>query len=513
MKRKFYRSSATLLMGSFFLFSLGGCSSALNSSSWAPFWGQEDGYFAAKKAKQDIQAFYRLACVYQEKNQHQMALEQFKRVLQLDPNHVQSYNGMGISYDRLGNSSRALGCYTAALKINPDLDYVHNNMGYSYLLRGEAAPAAAAFRKAIALNKTNDRYRNNLGVAYAQMGKVHQALAEFKSNETEAVASAPEAPEKSEPRQIAGLQADEKTSVAAPVVVENSMTAPVPVKTAVVAAIASPAVTEPALQIVEKIKPAAVVEVPPHAVEKAKLIPVHQPVVVEAIPQAVEKVESAPSVPVQTAAVVTEKPIVDTVTPPDPFIEKPLMASAQVKQPEKQVANKGKAPEPQVIPVAPPRNTTMAKPDSVPAAAVAAAPARKAKITPVQVAAPAPQMFAAHGAWVEVVNGTGGKGVANWWGNSLRQQGVPVAQFTTAGNNYAKTKIYYCEGYLQEAYQIAKKIPLYQEFVRVAAFEDSSAKIRVFIGRDVLRYTQKDAGQIILAKADPAKVNMALKSS
>lgn len=498
MKRKCYRSSAMLLMGGFFLFGLDGCSSALNFSSW----GQEEGYFTAKKSKQDIQAFYRLACVYQEKNQHQMALEQFKRVLRLDPNHAQSYNGMGISYDRLGNSSRALGCYTAALKINPDLDYVYNNMGYSYLLQGEAAPAAAAFQKAIALNGKNDRYRNNLGVAYAQMGKVHQALAEFKSTETDAAASAPVASEKSAPQQVAGRQADEKIPVAAPAVVENPTTNSA-VESTVIATLASPVVAEPAPRIAEKPRPAAAVEATLHAAEKEKLMPVHQPVAVEVIPQAVEKEKSAP---VQTAAAVTGKPLADTEKPADPFLEKPLLPQAQVKQPEKQIADKGKTPEPQGSFVAPPRNPTMAGADS---GSVAAAPARKAEITPAQ-AAPAQQLFAAHGAWVEVVNGTGGKGAANWWGNSLRQQGVPVAQFITAGGNYAKTKIYYCEGYLQEAYQISKKIPLYQEFERVAAFEGSNAKVRVVLGQDVLRFAHKDAGKIILAKAEPTKVNRVL---
>jgi Tfp pilus assembly protein PilF len=209
MKRKSYRSSATVLLGSVFLFGLGGCSSTLNFSTWLPSPGQDENYFTARKNKQDIQAIYRLACIYQEKNQHQMALEEFKRVLRLDPNHAQSYNGMGISYDRQGNYSRALGCYTAALKIKPDLDYVHNNMGYSYLLQGESAQAAAAFQKAIALNKTNDRYRNNLGVAYAQMGKINLALAEFKSTENETAISAPATQENSLNHQAVNRQTEE----------------------------------------------------------------------------------------------------------------------------------------------------------------------------------------------------------------------------------------------------------------------------------------------------------------
>lgn len=477
MKRKIYRSSATVLLGSFFLFALGGCSPALNFSTWLPSWGQDEGYFAAQNARQDIQGIYRLACAYQEKNQHQMALEEFKRVLRLNPNHAQSYNGMGISHDRLGNYSRAVGCYTAALKINPDLDYVHNNLGYSYLLQGQAAPAAATFQKAIALNKTNDRYRNNLGVAYAQMGKVHMALAEFKSTEKEEPAPPPAVAEKPEILQVANRQTEEK----APVTTTRTMAAELPtgparVKTATNTAPSLPIGVEPAPQVAENSKPAA------SAGETAQQTPVTakpapgQTAAVESKPQVPEKMEAAPE---QTAPAAPERQIADAapIPSPAPATKKPLAVITPAKQAKKQLAGKVTAPESPAMPTAaPPR--IMAQP------------------------LPAQQMFVAHKAQIEVMNGTGGKGLASWWGNHLRQQGVPVAQFTTAGSNYAKTKIYYCEGFLQEAYQLAKKIPLYQNFERVAAFEDSKVKVRVVIGRDMLRFAHKTAERIIVARAD-----------
>lgn len=477
MKRKIYRSSATVLLGSFFFFGLGGCSPALNFSTWVPSWGQDEGYFAAKNARQDIQGIYQLACAYQEKNQHQMALEEFKRVLRLDSNHAQSYNGMGISHDRLGNYSRAVGCYTAALKINPDLDYVHNNLGYSYLLQGQAALAAAAFQKAIALNQTNDRYRNNLGVAYAQMGKVHLALAEFKSTEKEAAAPAAAVLEKPEPPQVASPQTEEKSPTRT--LVADLPAGSVKVETAADITPSLPIGVEPAPKVAEYRKPAApAVEIAQQASIKAKPAPL-QTAVVESKPQAAEKMKSAP---VQTAAAAPEKQVADTAKSAEPILstqpamQKPLVVISPAPQAKKQLAGKVTAPEPPAMPVPPARNTAQPL--------------------------PAQQMFVAHKAQVEVMDGTGGKGMASWWGNHLRQQGVPVAQSTTAGSNYAKTKIYYCEGFLQEAYQLAKKIPLYQDFERVASFEDSKVKVRVVIGKDVLRFAHKDTERIVVARAD-----------
>jgi hypothetical protein len=425
---------------------------------------------------------------------------------------------MGISYDRLGNYSRAVGCYTAALKINPDLDYVHNNMGYSYLLQGQAGQAATAFQKAIALNRTNDRYRNNLGVAYAQMGKVHLALAEFKSTEKNVPAPAPAAPSASdttEAPQAADQQGEGQTPVAAGTLVAALEPEPIRVETAPETIASLPIGVEPAPRFGEKIQPeaeamtaaqfdaeeakpvpiqAAAVEDNPGADEKVKPEPV-QAAAVEDNPRAAEKIQSAP---VQTVASASVAQLSGTAKSAPPLMAKPLSTGAQARHSEKQVVETVKIPEPLVITVVPQENTLLARSDSRPAQAT---PARQEKTVPAQ-AAPGQQIFVTHLARVEVADGSGGKGMANWWGNHLRQQGVPVAQFTMAGSNYPKTKIYYCEGYLQEAFQIAKKIPLYQEFERVAAFEGSKAKIRVVIGRDVLRFAHKDAKKIIVAQAE-----------
>lgn len=480
MKRKIYRSSATVLLGSVFLFGLAGCSSSLNFSAWFPFWGQEDGYFAAKKTRQDIQAIYRLACAYQEKNQHQAALEEFKRALRLDPAHAQSYNGMGISYDRLGNHSRALGCYTAALKINADLDYVHNNLGYSYLLQGEPARAVESFRKAVALNGKSDRYRNNLGVAYAQMGKVHLALAAFESTEKEA--QPPAVLENQEIRQAAEHPAEEQAPVMTQALVDDLSADPAK---AASAATPSPPVVPVMLPAPQVAAPAriAAVETPQVAA------PVNPP------PQIAKKAPSAPAQTVAAGPVIQDgEQVKPLATVSVPAVDQLPVARVQARPPEKAVAEKKMVSAPSALATAV-VHAPVSRPDPGAARSVQTATAQ---------AVPAQQLFSAHLdlTGVEVVNGTGGKGVASWWGNHLRQQGVSVARFTTASSNYAKTKVYYSEGYLQEAYQVAQMIPLYQEFERVAVFEDSKVKVRVVIGRDVLRFTGKgNEKNILVARA------------
>jgi hypothetical protein len=173
-------------------------------------------------------------------------------------------------------------------------------------------------------------------------------------------------------------------------------------------------------------------------------------------------------------------------------------APAQIERPVKQRAAEGTNRKNQGLPSV----HAVVRPGADPAAASSpVAAARNRQTTPARFD-PDQRMFVSRKPLVEVANGTGGKGVAAWWGNHLREQGVMVTQFTTAGSNYPRTKIYYSNGYLQEAYQIAKKIPLYQDFVRVDDFKESGIKVKVVIGRDVLRFTHKDARKILIARAD-----------
>ena len=131
---------------------------------------------------------YLLACYYQERGRHNEAVEEFNKVLLIDPGYIKAYNGMGVSYDLLGNFSKAIEFYKQALEINSGIDYVHNNLGYSYLLQGKFDESITAFKSAIDLNGQNIIFHNNLGLAYGEIKEYDLALTEFKLANDEAEA-------------------------------------------------------------------------------------------------------------------------------------------------------------------------------------------------------------------------------------------------------------------------------------------------------------------------------------
>ena len=122
---------------------------------------------------------YLLACYYQERGRHKEAVEEFNKVIVIDPLHVKAYNGLGVSYSELKDYSKAISAYLTALKLNPELDYVHNNLGYCYLLQGNMDAAVDAFRKAAALNTGSSRIHNNLGMAYLMKGDAEKGREEL----------------------------------------------------------------------------------------------------------------------------------------------------------------------------------------------------------------------------------------------------------------------------------------------------------------------------------------------
>jgi len=171
----------------FFLIFIIGCSTMKNGLA---FKGSKIAQFfsKARPCRGNPDSHYLLACYYQERGRHKEAIEEFKKVLLIDPNYVKALNGLGVSYDFLRDFPKAIKSYEKALQVNLNLDYVQNNLGYSYLIQGNLDEAINAFRRAIALNDQDKRFHNNLGLAYAEKGEFDLALAEFKMGGEEAKA-------------------------------------------------------------------------------------------------------------------------------------------------------------------------------------------------------------------------------------------------------------------------------------------------------------------------------------
>lgn len=90
---------------------------------------------------------------------------------------------------------------------------------------------------------------------------------------------------------------------------------------------------------------------------------------------------------------------------------------------------------------------------------------------------------------IQISNGNGVRHCARRVGSYLTKKGFKVTSLKNEPRfNKLKTKIYYCDGYLQDAYCLAKQIPQHQDVVKVAGFENRNIKVKIVVGKDIASY-------------------------
>ena len=107
---------------------------------------------------------------------------------------------------------------------------------------------------------------------------------------------------------------------------------------------------------------------------------------------------------------------------------------------------------------------------------------------------------------VEVANGNGVYRMASRFGIYLASKGLHVTRHTNADHfNFSKTKIYYHDDYLQDAFNVAKHIPGLQNMEKCREFNRKNIKIKVVLGKDLVPYDR-----LITSKIDKANKSSAL---
>jgi tetratricopeptide (TPR) repeat protein len=344
-------------------------------------------FFANIRAhREDLDALYSEACYFQDQRKHKFALQNFKRILDVDPHYIKAYNGMGVSYDMIGNYQSAIDAYHEALEIDPKADYVYNNLGYAFFLQGDMDRAIDAFRKAVSLNHENKKYRNNLGLAYARKGEPDAAYAEFKSGGDEAKA-----------HYYLGQYYYDQGSY------------------------------NQALSHLTK-----AVEVAPTMTEARRSL----------------EAATAMAQIVQAKALnMTETQQTDSSAPTQ-------MAQAEQEDSRHQL--------------------------------VIAANSLKRQSNGMGIEARSRE---SQERLIEVSNGNGINHMARKVGTYLNRNGFGESRLTNASDfNFTETTIYYCDGYLQRAYQVAQSIPGYQNMEKALRLGRPETKIMVRIGKDLIPY-------------------------
>lgn len=114
------------------------------------------GLFDGFKKNSEIKKAYKLFydCKYQE------ALECYNQILKIDPNHVKSWNGKGVIFEKFGRLDEALKCHDKVSDLDFKSHYAWYNKGKVLVDLERFDEALECFDKVLGLDPEDEDAKN-----------------------------------------------------------------------------------------------------------------------------------------------------------------------------------------------------------------------------------------------------------------------------------------------------------------------------------------------------------------
>ena len=124
-------------------------------------------------------AYNNRAILFSNQGKSELALADLNRAIEINPNNVDAYNNRANIYRDRGKLELALADYNRALEIDPQLAQTYNNRGVFYYSQNKLELALADYNRALEINSDYDTAYNNRGNLYRNRGKLELALADY----------------------------------------------------------------------------------------------------------------------------------------------------------------------------------------------------------------------------------------------------------------------------------------------------------------------------------------------
>lgn len=135
---------------------------------------------AIDRKNNDKRYYYQRGILYFKLGRYETAVEDFSKVVLIDPKDADAYNDRGSAYKLTGKIDKAIADYTKAADLNKKSGLAYNNLGSLYREQKEYDRAIKAYDKAILVDQNNYLAWNNRGFAKFEKGDYPAALSDFK---------------------------------------------------------------------------------------------------------------------------------------------------------------------------------------------------------------------------------------------------------------------------------------------------------------------------------------------
>lgn len=141
-------------------------------------------------AMADPEVHFALGVAYERKAMVARALLEYRKAVELAPNHVRARNNLATMYAEQGRYDQAIPHYKKALNIAPDNVHLRYNLAKSYMRKGDSDKAIPQYKEVIrrAPNYAEGGVYLDLGYIYMQQDALNEAIAVYK----EAIQIAPD---------------------------------------------------------------------------------------------------------------------------------------------------------------------------------------------------------------------------------------------------------------------------------------------------------------------------------
>ncbi len=131
----------------------------------------------------DTETHYNLGNAYVDKEMFDEAISAYKKAVELDPKFIDAYLSLGTAYLDKGLTDDAIALYLQASKLNPDDSYLYYYLGEAYYDKKRYKKAIIKFEKAVSINPMDAEIQYRLAETYYETKQFDLALEHAKRAE------------------------------------------------------------------------------------------------------------------------------------------------------------------------------------------------------------------------------------------------------------------------------------------------------------------------------------------